>query len=86
MNFMFEGLEVVNKVQQMFYKIVVCIPVVIKLSVIIVIIFYIYSVIGVEIFTTISPTKFKNNGTYGFAMCSPLYVARNNITDSTKCK
>jgi two pore calcium channel protein 3 len=74
MNFLLKGLEIVTKVQEMFYKIIICIPVVIKLSVIQIIIFYIYSCIGVEVFTTIPPTSYNNKGEYGFSMCSPMYV------------
>ena len=70
----------------MFCKIVICIPIVIKLSVIMVIIFYFYSTIGVEIFSTIPPTHYNKDGPYGFTMCNPKYVLQNQIKDSTKCK
>ena len=71
-NFFLQGLNFVSKVQQMFYKIVICIPIIIKLSVICVIMFYIYSVIGVEIFTTLPPIKY-NPTEYGLGICPSKY-------------
>ncbi|EGR32179.1 hypothetical protein IMG5_093030 [Ichthyophthirius multifiliis] len=69
----------------MFQKIIICVPIVIKLSVIIVIIFYIYSAIGVELFTTLKPIEYNKTGLYGFSMCSTKYVQKNKIKDSTQC-
>lgn len=50
LNFLFDGLQIITQVYQMLYKIVICIPIVMKLSVIGVIVFYIYATIGVELF------------------------------------
>lgn len=46
----FAGLDVIHKVYEMLYKIVICVPIVMRLSVICVIVFYIYAAIGVELF------------------------------------
>ncbi|EGR34843.1 hypothetical protein IMG5_000710 [Ichthyophthirius multifiliis] len=77
--FLFAGLDIIEKVHQMFYKIVICIPIVLKLSVIIFILFYIYASLGVEIFTTLPPVKFRQFGKYGFSMCNPYYADFNNF-------
>ena len=50
LNYIFQGLDLIRKVYEMLYKIFICIPIVLKLSIIIIIFFYIYAVIGVEIF------------------------------------
>ena len=70
----------------MFYKIVICIPIIIKLSVICVIMFYIYSVVGVEIFTTLPPIKY-NPTEYGLGICPSKYKEDKNeqMIDSTQC-
>jgi len=51
LNYILSGLDIIHKVYEMLYKIVICIPIVLKLSVICVIVFYIYASIGVEIFS-----------------------------------
>lgn len=51
-NYLFDGLEIITQVYEMLYKIVICIPIVMKLSVICVIVFYVYAVIGVELFAS----------------------------------
>jgi len=51
LNYILSGLDIIHKVYEMLYKIVICIPIVMKLSVICAIVFYIYAAIGVEIFS-----------------------------------
>jgi two pore calcium channel protein 3 len=50
LSLIFSGLDIIHKVYEMLYKIVICVPIVMKLSVICVIVFYIYAAIGVELF------------------------------------
>lgn len=52
LRFVLSGLDIIHKVYEMLYKIVICVPIVMKLSVIIIIVFYIYAAIGVEIFAS----------------------------------
>lgn len=52
LNYILSGLDIIQRVYEMLYKIVICIPIVMKLSVICVIVLYIYAAIGVELFST----------------------------------
>ena len=45
----------------MFYKVFLCIPIVIKLSVMILMLYFIYGVIAVEIFTTLPPIEVEES-------------------------
>ncbi len=51
-NILLIGLEIVISVKQMIYKMILCVPIVMKLLTIIFVIIYIYSSIGVEIFSS----------------------------------
>lgn len=50
LSYILTGLDIIQRVYEMLYKIVICIPIVMRLSVIWVIVFYVYAAIGVEIF------------------------------------
>jgi two pore calcium channel protein 3 len=55
----------------MFLKIATCIPIVLRISVTYFMIFYCYSILGVEVFTTLPPTK-VNNSPYAPLNCEEM--------------
>jgi two pore calcium channel protein 3 len=55
----------------MFYRILVCIPIVFRLTIIMLVVFFIFSVIGVEIFSTIGMNDVLKNK-YSKGDCSIL--------------
>ena len=68
-NIIFAGLEIFHEVKMMLYKVLLCIPIVVKISLIFFIVYFIYAIIGVEMFTTLPPTKFNKNSPYGPQQC-----------------
>jgi len=70
LNYILSGLDIIHKVYEMLYKIVICIPIVMKLSVICVIVFYIYAAIGVEIFSS-NLFATETLSQYGQSLCAP---------------
>lgn len=64
LNYVLSGLDIIHKVYEMLYKIVICVPIVMKLSVISIIVFYIFAVIGVELFSK-NLYDFENDSDYG---------------------
>lgn len=66
------GLDIFNKVKDLIIKILICIPIVMKQSLVVWILFYIYAIISLECFTTIGEEPIQNP--YGFIDCSDRRV------------
>ncbi|EAR87869.2 cation channel family transporter (macronuclear) [Tetrahymena thermophila SB210] len=81
LNYVLSGLDIIRKVYEMLYKIVICIPIVMKLSVIYVIVIYIYTAVGVEIFNTQLQTLYPSE--YGRALCDQTDEGQ---TDFNSCQ
>ncbi|EGR31354.1 hypothetical protein IMG5_111980 [Ichthyophthirius multifiliis] len=76
---------IIQRVQKLISQIFICIPIVLRFSIILFVAFYIYSVIGVEIFTTIHPRKYNQNSKYTSQMCSIYQIQNKENQDFDSC-
>jgi two pore calcium channel protein 1/two pore calcium channel protein 3 len=55
--FLFSGLEILDNVRNLIYKIMICVPVILRLLVPIQIIFFLYASVGVHLFSGLQPNN-----------------------------
>ncbi|KAL4499686.1 hypothetical protein ABPG72_017226 [Tetrahymena utriculariae] len=79
LNYVLSGLDIIRKVYEMLYKIVICIPIVMKLSVILIIVIYIYTAIGVELFNTQLQKIYPSE--YGRGLCDKSDPGKTDFND-----
>ncbi|KAL4476164.1 hypothetical protein ABPG74_009897 [Tetrahymena malaccensis] len=79
LNYVLSGLDIIRKVYEMLYKIVICIPIVMKLSVIYVIVIYIYTAVGVELFNTELQKLYPSE--YGRGLCDQVDPLQTDFND-----